>query len=75
MTTEEHGDVGRDAERGAGVQSFPVPRHGRFSLWDLYDQPALGTDLGSSREDPIEGKARQLSRFAGDWQWLVPNST
>jgi len=33
--------VGRDAEERIGVEAFPVPRHGRFSLRDLDDQAAV----------------------------------
>jgi hypothetical protein len=37
----EHGDVGRDAEPGTGVEAFPVPRHGGFGFWDLDHQAAV----------------------------------
>jgi hypothetical protein len=46
---EQHRDVGRDAERRAGVEAVPMPGHGWLSLGDLDDQRALRSQAGHGR--------------------------
>jgi len=58
---EQHGHVGRDAERRAGVEAVSVRGHGWLSLGDLDDQRALrshaghGPDVSPARAGPPDG--------------------
>src|SRR5580704_17885409 len=76
---EQHRDVGRDAERRAGVEAVPMRGHGWLSLGDLDDQRALrshaghGPDVSPARAGPPGGfRLAARCRPANQWpanQW------
>lgn len=68
----EHGDVGRDAEPGTGVEAFAVPRHGGFGLRDLDQQAAARAGDCHGRDVSPVRAVRQPGGEGGDHQVALP---